>query len=255
MKDTLLKRLTTICASFLMVVILTNGNTIFAGEHAGDITKFDGKVLIYGAGEVRGEIVKKPGTPLYVKNSVKTKRKSTCYIQFIDSSKIILKENSSLTIRGVERANVDNGTVLFHIKKRGQVKGLNISSATITIGVKGTRFAVYKKGEKLTVFLKEGSLELVSDVGKFKRFGENLKEDHEAYEKSLREEFEATKEKMKADFEKSKRSMQQGNFEYLKSFELSAGSAISIDENNEVWNINIPEWAEKDFSLLDDFDK
>ena len=89
----------------------------------------------------------------------------------------------------------------------------------------------------------------------FKRFGENLKKDHEAYEKSLRQEFEATKEKMKADFEKSKSSMQQGNFQYLQSFEMSAGSAISIDANNAVWDINIPAWAEKDFSLLDDFER
>lgn len=254
MKDTLLRRLTTILASLFLVVICTNENTVLAGEHAGDITKFQGKILIYGAGEVRGEIVTKPDTPLYVRNSVKTKRQSLCYIKFIDSSKIVLKENSSLTIKGIEDANVDSGTVLFNIKKRGQVKGLNISSASITIGVKGTQFAVYKKGEKLTLFLKEGSLELVSAVGEFKRFGENLKEDHEAYEKRLREEFETTKEKMKADFEESKRGMQEGNFRYLKSFEMTAGSAISIDENNEVWNITIPEWVEKDFSLLDDFE-
>ncbi len=255
MKDGLHRRVTTILASFLFVLICKNANIVFALEHAGDITNFKGKVLVYKTGEVRGEIIKKPGLPLYVKDSVKTKRKSICYIKFIDSSKIILKENSSLTIRGIEHANVDSGTVLFSIKKRGKVKGLNISSSTITIGVKGTRFIVHNKGRQLHIFLKKGSLELVSHVGKFKRFGEDLKKDHEAYEKSLREEFEATKEKMRSDFEKSKRMMQEGNFEYLKSFEMSAGSAISIDENKEVWNIKIPEWAEKDFSLFEDFNE
>lgn len=255
MNGRFLRQLATLILSFLLVVVLANGNTALAREHAGDITKFEGNVLIYGAGEVRGEIVTKPDTPLYVKNSVKTKRNSLCYIKFIDASKIVLKENSSLTIKGIEDAHVDNGTVLFNIKKRGQVKGLNISSASITIGVKGTRFAVFKQGEKLTLFLKEGSLELVSGVGDLKRFGENLKEDHEAYEKRLREEFESTKEKMKADFEESKRGMQEGNFKYLKSFEMTSGSAISIDENNAVRNITIPERVEKDFSLLDDFEK
>ena len=228
--------------------------TVWANEDAGEVTKYDGKVLMFRSGEVRGSQVNKINTPIHVHDAVRTKRNSSCYIRFIDASKIVLKENSSLTIKGVDHANVDRGAVLFEIKKRGQVKGLNISSATITIGVKGTRFAVYKKDGKLAVFLKEGLLELVSDLGEFKKYGEDLKQDYEELSRKIKEDFEATRSKMAADFEASKQKMQEGNFQYLKTFEMTAGSAISIDENNEVWSVDIPAWVESDFALLETFD-
>lgn len=239
----------------LSLALTTDQPPAHGSEPAGTITKVKGTVLLFHGGEVRGKTVDKENTAVIVHDSVKTKRHSSCYIRFIDQSKIILTENSSLTVHGIDHANVDEGKVLFDIKKRGQVKGLNISTATITIGVKGTRFAVYKQGDKLQVFLKEGELEIGSSGDAFKMPAEGLHDDYKQFEEKLRDEFEATRDKMHADFEESKRQMQEGNAAYLKAFDMSAGSAISIDENNEVFGIKIPQWVEEDFALLDDFDQ
>jgi len=59
---------------------------------------------------------------------------------------------------------------------------------------------------------------------------------------------------MRQQFEESKKHMLAGDLEYVEQIDLEAGSSLVI-EGNEVWQSALPDWAEKDFALFDQFDQ
>jgi len=224
----------------------------WAGEPAGEISKFEGKVSVYRGGAVRGESVNAGDLPFSVGDSIKTKRNSLAYITFVDGSKIVLKPNSSLSVIEISKLNVDEGTVLFEIKKRGRAKGLEITSATVTMGVKGTRFAVLNSQENVSILLKEGLLDIGSLTGSFKRYKQSLQDEMESLQKKMENDFKASREKMRQQFEDDKKAMLEGNYEVVANFFMKGGNAVTIS-GDEVRDSIIPEGMDKDFDLLDSF--
>jgi len=236
----------------LIVLILLLSTAVHASEPAGKVGKWEGDVLLYEDGAVRGKTIETAETPFHVGDSIRTKRDSIAFILFNDGSRIVLKENSSLNVTGIDHANVDSGRVLFEIKKRGRAKGLEITSATVTMGVKGTRFAVDNENDHVAIFLKEGELEVSSLEDAFKRAKGGLKEDFESMQEQLRTGFESTTLQMQQEFEEAQHQMREGNIEYINEFLMTAGSAVSIEDGN-LSDLAFPEDLDRDFILLDSF--
>lgn len=234
----------------LLFVMLCN--LAHASDHAGTIDKWEGDVLVYSGQTVKGSKVDRSDTPFRIGDSIRTKRGSIAFIRFIDGSRVVLKENSSLTVTGIDRVNVDKGRVLFEIKKRGRAKGLEITSATVTMGVKGTRFAVDNENDQVAIFLKEGQLEIGSLEEDFKRSLSGLKDDFETMHEDMKRDFDSTSLQMKHEFQEADQQMKDGNIESISEFLMNEGSAVLI-ENGNLKDLDFPDDLDQDFSLLDSF--
>jgi hypothetical protein len=237
---------------YLVVFMLLFAVPAVASESIGKIVKFTGKVSVYRDGAVRGEKVVSADAPLFAGDAIKTKRGAQAFLLFADGNRVVMTENSSLSVKGIDNANVDSGRVLFEIKKRGKAKGLEISSATVTMGVKGTRFAVSNAENQVDVFLKEGALAIGALEGKFKRYSDKMEAEFKAMEQEMFQEFKSAESNMKAQFEDAQKQMMAGNVEVVSEFILEEGSAIRV-LGNEVWNAEMPEWISAEFDLLDKF--
>lgn len=236
---------------FIVISCLLPTFSALADEIAGQIVKTAGNVLVFRGEAVRGETVNQTAR-IEIGDRVQTRKNSNAFIKFQDGSKVVLLDDSTLFVKAIDHSNVDSGKILFEIKKRGQAKGLQVTTDTVTMGVRGTRFAVTNTDKKVSIYLKEGELEIASQKGDFKRVHQALQEEFAALQKKMQEEFEATRNQMKKDFEDSKRQMVQGNVEYIREFIMKSGSAVNIDDN-EVKDTEIPPFIDDSFMLLDTF--
>lgn len=239
------------CLRACLLLFLLLPSAAIGGEKVGEVVRHEGKVVIYRQGGVRAEKVKKEGIPVEIKDVVTTHAGSQAWLLF-GQDRILLKEDSSLRVTGEEKTGVERGSVLFDIRKRADTRGLQIVSPTATIGVKGTRFAVVNEGGRLSIFLKEGTLEVQSVGKEFQRYGNSPQGEFEEMRESMRADFEASREKMRSEFERSREAMQQGDFELVNSFDMEAGMAIGID-GRDVRPLEFPDWLEEEFKLLDRF--
>lgn len=223
-----------------------------AAEKAGEISKYSGKVLLYRGGGVRGDTIEKSGAAVGVGDSVATKREAVAMLAFVDGNRVILKENSTLEIKGLKAAAAGDGTVLFDIRKRGGVKGFEVTTATVTMGVRGTRFAVRTQGGKVEVAVKEGKVEVAPVAGKFRKHpaSENLAEGMQNLQDEMKRSFEDAQARMKAQFEESQQLLAAGDIEAVEQIDLEAGSSITID-GSDAWVAAFPDWAEQELSLFD----
>jgi hypothetical protein len=221
--------------------IITSFATVYAEEYAGDIVNFKGSVKIYKKDDLRGTDVDDNNTCIFVGDSVKTRRAAEAFVKMTDGSKVILEEMSSLIINGIRNTEVGEGKVLFDVTKSGQISGFMVKTKTATIGVKGTQFAVVSDNNSLDVFLNEGEVSVEAIKGKFKR-----------YVKKELDEFEAFILQQKGEYDEYKESLQKEFVEYVRSFTIKEGSAVSISDN-EVRDIEIPEDIKNKFELFDKF--
>jgi hypothetical protein len=221
-----------------------------AAMELGRILRFEGRVVHFPAGGVRGEPV--TGIlPLEINDMVTTRRQAQAWIGLGATDQIVLKEDSSLTVLGPERIGMDGGTVLFHIQQRSAVKGLQIATPTATIGVKGTRFAVVDNQGELLVFLKDGRLQIDAVA---KEGLKDLRDAAETLQAAMKADFEASRGKMKADFERAKEAMRAGDFNSVMSFDMEAGMAISISGGELRWT-PFPPWLETELEQFQDSDR
>ncbi len=215
----------------------------YSSDHVGEINRFTGDVKVYSQGSVQGNKVLEEGVKLFVNDIVKTKRNALAHVSFADGSRAVLKERSTLEIEGIQGLNVQNGKVLFNIKKRGRLRGLMVKAKSVVIGVKGTKFLVDNSSEQLNIFLKEGTLLIQAEEGEFVKYSKKEKDQFESYKDGELGEFDKYKEKIDTEFK-----------EFVKEFEMSAGAAISVD-GKEVRDIVIPPEIEEEFKLLDNSDQ
>lgn len=218
--------------------VFINAGSVQALDSVGEISRYEGKVKVYRTGDVRGKTVRKDGYDLYVKDIVKTKRRSRAFLRFTDNSDVLLKEGSILEIEGVKWINVDSGRVIFNIKKQRGLKGVVVKTKSVVIGVKGTTFLVDKSGDRLQVYLKEGTLNIQSFEEEFVRYRKKEMEEYMEYKKRELEEFQEYKRDLEEEFK-----------EFVKEFDMAEGTAIVID-GNEVRDIVIPEDVEEEFRLF-----
>ena len=227
------------------------GILIFSISYAseiGKILKYRGQVDVFRQNKILH--VDKPKFPLFIKDIVNTKSHSLAFIGFIDNSKVLLKEKSSLEITGYRKFSVNKGRVLFKIQKRGMLKGAQIKVRSVVIGVKGTKFIVDEKDGKTNVYLKEGLVSVKNLEGQFKVYKKKTQEEFEEFKKQFEEGVKQEKE----EFEEYKKQVQKEFVEFVKEFTLKPNMAVSID-GNEVRYIKIPTDVEEDFKLLDRLDE
>ncbi|PLX99506.1 MAG: hypothetical protein C0624_13410 [Desulfuromonas sp.] len=222
----------------------------YATDQMGQIAHTEGKVLHYSAGSARGKRVKDPGTQLQQGDTVATKRGSQADVLFIDGNRVVVQENSILEVKGLQTMEVANGTVLFDIRKRGELRGFEVTSGTVTMGVRGTRFAVRSKEGRLEVGVTEGKVEVSSSTGPLrKRKPLTMEEQFKEQQEEMRQDFEKSIEQMEAQFEESKRLMAAGDFEAVEKIDLEAGMALII-QGSDAWVSAVPDWIDEALSTL-----
>jgi len=226
-----------------MVVLLLFGTGIKASmaeeeEKAGVIEKFQGVVKVHKGGGPRGKRVTDEESEFYTKDTVVTKRGSRAFIRFVDGVKNVLEENSILEVKGLRDIHLKGGRAIFEVRKLKGVKGIVVTTQTVVIGVKGTRFMVDLTDGRLSVFLKEGRLNVQSLTGDFRR-----------YKKKELDEFETFRLEKLDKFEEYKKKMEEEFVEFVKEFEMEGGTAILID-GDEVRDIGMSPEIEEEFELL-----
>lgn len=214
----------------------------FANENqiTGKIVKYEGNVTVYGKNDLRGTKVKKTDFGIKAEDTLKTKLKSFAFIKLIDNSTIFLDNQSVLTF-AEGRIFSDNGTVLFNIQTQKGVKGLVVATKTATIGVKGTKFAIVTDNSSVKCYLTEGSLSVEAVKGEFKRYVEKQKDEFEDFVNQRFSDYTDYKEKLRKEY-----------VEYVKSFIMNEGKGVAISNNNEVRNIETPEYIVEKFRELDE---
>lgn len=189
----------------------------------GSIRELAGKAILHQQGEVRGDPAS-AGEVLKAQDILRTKRNSQAVIQLIDGSTVVLQEQTSLHLKGLQSLSLEEGTVLFDIRKRGKSKGLQVATKTAVIGVKGTQFLVKDNDNQVDVYLNEGNVEIKPLEGSFKHYKAASTENFNDYSQQMMDEFQKEKEKMRQGIENMKREF----VEYLNAFDMQAGTAVSI---------------------------
>ncbi|MCX8083684.1 MAG: FecR family protein [Calditerrivibrio sp.] len=213
---------------------------LYAQNNAGNIEKVEGKVIAYPSGAVKG-VTAKEGMILKTKDTVRTFQKSNAFVKFIDNSKIVLTENSILTIKDTSSLNLKNGKVVFDIQKQGDKEGIKIATKTAIIGVKGTKFLIDIDKDGIDVILKEGEISVKAVKGEFKRYLEKEEEDFNKFVKETKEDYETYKKKIEEEF-----------VEFVKEFTMKNEMGVSI-KGNEVRKIKDLSEFDDEFDLLNKF--
>jgi hypothetical protein len=201
----------------------------------GSIRELNGKAILHKQGEVRG-VKATSGDVLKAQDILRTKRNSQAVVQLIDGSTVVLQEQSSLHLKGLQSLSLEEGTVLFDIRKRGGSKGLQVATKTAVIGVKGTQFLVKDKDNKVDVYLNEGKVEVNPVEGSFKHYKAVTTASFDDYSKQMMAQFEEEKKEMQEGVEQMKREF----VEYLKSYDMNAGTAVSIS-GDELTSYTMPD--------------
>lgn len=226
--------------TLVLISILFIAIPAIAQEEAGKLVTYEGNVKVYNIDNVRGTKVSDSYMSLFVQDLIKTKRNSSASLRLADESKIVLTERSSMEIHKMKNISVNEGKVLFSIKKQGNMKGVMIKTKTATIGVKGTTFAVVSDNESVDVFLHEGKLHVMALEGQFKHFIKK-EMDFDSYMKEQQDAFQEYKDTMEKEF-----------VEFVKDIMMEGGSAISIT-GNEVRDVKIPNEIEQELLQLEQF--
>lgn len=163
-------------AAVLTALIFTS--TAFAAEKAGEVTSIEGKVELVKQQQVMGKPAK-AGSELLSDELLRTKRRASAEVSFVDGSTAQIGESSRLVIRGIERgadhnAHLQKGSVLFDIAKTDSAAGdFTVKTGTSIIGVKGTIFAgqVDDRGRTTVVLPKdpansESAVTITTETGK-----------------------------------------------------------------------------------------
>lgn len=227
---------------FLALIFFSFESFCFAGESVvGKIVKYEGGVTVYRNDEVKGEKVKGTDFQVNAGDVLKTRMKSSAFVKLVDNSSVFLDEQSVLTFNDEKHLFADNGTLFFKIQSQKGTKGVVVSTRTATIGVKGTKFAIVSDNVSVKCYLTEGSLSIEAVKDEFRRYVESQKDEFEDFVKQRFYDYSDYKERLKKEY-----------VEYVKSFEMNEGKAINISDNNEVRNIEIPDYITQKFRELDD---
>jgi hypothetical protein len=225
----------------ILLIITLFAYTAFASEKAGVITKFEGKVQLFDGVSPRAKNIDTPGTEVFVKNKIATKRNAKAIVDLISGDKIALDESATMTIHEIEKFQAWGGKVIFKIKKRARASGLQVVTKTAVIGVKGTEFLVDadKEGEKYDIYLKEGKVECTPVEGQFKMYKDVVMDEYEAYVR-----------KMTGEYDEYVKQLEEEFVEFVDGFVMEPGQAFSID-GQDVRKLEFTDEINKAFGILD----
>ena len=209
-------------------------------EIAGKITKVEGEVFYHRNASMRSKRIKGINKDIFSSDMLRTKKKSKAFLTLIDGSVLILDESSVIHFNGIKHITANKGVVLFDIKKQGQLKGLKIVTKTAVIGIKGTRFMINASDDSLKLYMKEGVVNVEAlNEGKFA---------HHVKKELTYNDF--MKQRL-SNYSEYKKKQQEEFIEYVKSIDVHANKAISIN-GNKLEDIKIPQNVEEQFKLLDE---
>ena len=222
-----------------------------AGEPLGRVESVSGKVKLFRQGHVRGEKLRDSGGQIAAGDSLVTARNSRANLALVDGNRVILKESSTLLIEGRNGSEVRGGLVLFSIRKRGELRGYAVKSATVTIGVRGTRFAVGDDQGRIAVHLQRGRLLVTPISGRFrKHLQEGMAEEFRDMQQGLKAQFEQDRARLKNQFDTAREHLAVGDVEYVDQIDLEAGSTLTI-EGSDAWVTPLGHDLDADFAAFD----
>lgn len=140
--------------------------------NAATLQSLEGTVQVIPQGQKESRLAQE-GQLLYVGDTVQTKKDGKASILLRDGSEIRLFEQSTFAVDRVEEQKTEKRTFYYDlVLKAGSLWGrflrgrqqTTISSATATIGVKGTAFRFQDDGKSAEIALTEGSLKVNNDV-------------------------------------------------------------------------------------------
>lgn len=208
----------------------------------GYIKQASGKVQLYRVAEFKPDIIKAKQLPvaLFAGDKVRTKGDSNAVIHLQDGSTVMLTPRSFIIFNQQQDHYIENGKVLYDVRKQGGASGLIVATKSATIGVKGTQFMVKSTADQQSIYLKRGLISVDAKGESFKRSLASELEQFERYSQGITNEFEQYKQKLEKEY-----------IEYVQSISMSAGQAINIDNEKSLTDIEFTEQDEDDFSQLE----
>lgn len=169
---------------------------------------------------------------------IKTGANSSAYLKLFPKIKIIVKENTSFSIRGKYSSKLNIGRIAFNMKNRAnfkksdfrkkQVRTYKIRTLDAEIMIKGTSFIVARKDNQLRVYLEQGNLKLVALNKGFYLYTEELLNQFEDYQNKVKTDFKKFTKSEQNKYENFAHSMKA---DFVKKVELDSGKAIRLSKN------------------------
>gem|GEM_PF-6229681 len=237
--------------AWLLFATLTIAVPALASEPAGSFIQCQGTIMVFRNGAVQGERASN-GMTLYIGDQARSLTESEARVHLVDGSRILLSEKSTLVLEGFDTVGVESGRVLFDIKKRGELQGMRVKTATALIGVKGTRFAVDRASDEVAIHLERGQLQVDAVGEEFRRQKQGIKEDFETDLQQMRDTYEKNRAQLQNQFDQGKKQLSEGDFEAFQSFDMEAGQSFLIS-NREVKSVDMPDDLLELFKKLDEF--
>lgn len=163
-------------------IILSVAGYSEAKSSIGKITVVSGTVS-YKSVDNSDWMKAKKGYQLFEGDKVKTGVRSKALLVFVDGSKMVVSEKSTISInkfliKGKKKRDVlfgiDRGTVRAFVKKFFGKSTVRVKTKTSTAGVKGTEFVVKTEGDSVMIFGTESEVELTGENGDAVTVGPNM---------------------------------------------------------------------------------
>lgn len=144
-------------------------------------------LVIFSIGDIKsGETPVKTGFILKKGETIKTGKKSVCDIQIkgVPSEVVIrMKEESSITLDEkwtggaiTVKPTINVGTALFKVEKLNKESGVEVSTPTITAGVRGTSFEITVTGKEVRTTVYDGSVAVKTRVPELEALPDSIVE-------------------------------------------------------------------------------
>lgn len=259
-RTTKLQRSYRVIAYFQIVLLITlfssSGIAATVNDNveqpAGQLSKYQGKILVRQDNQSRPELINSPEAALHVGNLLRTQKDSKAFIRWFDGSKIVMKEKSQLNINAIDYFDVDSGLVIFDIANVKRPRPVRVGVKLAILGIRGTKFVVTNEKDSYNIYLKEGAITITSLSEDFKVYKKQI----ESQMKKFQEEFEREAKEFISDMERDyavfKKEIEIGESEFVKEFELVESAGIAINDG-VITLIPIPENIDEQFKLLDSF--
>ncbi len=213
-----------------------------ANPLAGHIVQFNGTVLMRANQSSSVLKITEPGSPLFVDNLLRTQQGSSSFIEWIDGSKVVIKEFSQLRIKAIDYLVVENGVVVFDITKKTRSRPVRIGVKLAILGIRGTQFLVdSREKDTYQIYLKQGQITITS-----------VAEDFRIYQQQIETEMRQFRQQLAREFNQFKQQSENGQAEFVKEFTMIESMGVSI-KGDTISLIPMAQDIEAQFKLLERF--
>ncbi len=148
---------------FLLVLMFVP--SLVLSQTVGEVVKARGRVSIVKKGTFKG-VSWEVDPSVGVGDTVRTKRRSSAVVRFVDNTEVTLDERTRLVVEayvphGEAEVRNPSGKVIYKVSRRA--RGMfRVRTPTALIGVKGTEFVTVSTPTVVAVFVKRGEVEVVN---------------------------------------------------------------------------------------------